>query len=618
MCFSRKLNNPYCKLIQARPKTCYTVFISESQRIPKGIQFGTNEKEKVNHMAFDGLFTYSITQSLRALLTKGRINRIYQPFKTELLMTIRAKGENHQLLLSANPSFARAHLTTEKYVHPQEPPMFCMLLRKHLEGSFIESIEQIEMERIIVMTVKGRDELGDESFKKLYIEIMGRHSNIVLVDANTDKIIDCIKHVTLAQSSVRTLYPGQTYELPPSQEKKNPLSLDRETFLQRIDFNSGKLDRQIVAHFAGISPLLANEIVHRAGLANKESLSQAFFDVIRQVRSHRYEPQMNSDGQKEVFSFLTLTHLKGEKKTFTSLHELLDRFYFGKAERDRVKQQGHDLERFLRNEWQKNLNKVKKLEQTLVDAEKAQQFQKLGELLTANLHLVKRGDKQVEVVDYYDENGGTVAISLDPLKTPAENAQHYFRKYTKAKNSLAIVQEQIQLANEEIQYFEQLLQQMESAAPKDIEEMREELIEEGYLRRRQKQQKKKSKESKPQIDLYLSSTGTEIVVGKNNKQNEYVTNRLARQDEIWLHTKDIPGSHVVIRSTEPDETTLLEAANLAAYFSKGRQSSSVPVDYTKIRYVKKPNGAKPGFVIYDNQTTLYVTPDEDLVLKLRK
>lgn len=568
-------------------------------------------------MSFDGLMTRAIANELNEEITTGRISRVYQPFRTELVFTVRAKGKNHTLLLSANPNFARIHLTNEKYDNPKEPPMFCMLLRKHVEGGIIEKIEQVEMERIIIVHLKSKDELGDTSYKQLIIEIMGRHSNIILVDKKENKIIDSIKHVTLAQSSVRTVLPGQTYTFPPAQEKVNPLEIDHTQLLRKLNFNLGKMETQLVQQFAGLSPLLAKEIIYRAGLVNQANVSKSFFEVMEPIRKGHYQPQMTADGDKELFYLIPLQHLKGERKTFSTVSELLDRFYYGKGERDRVKQQAYDLERFLKNELEKNKKKIKKLEKTLVDAEKAQKYQKYGELLTANLHLIKRGDKEADVIDYYDENGATITIALDPKKAPSENAQQYFKKYTKAKNSVQVVQEQIEKTLEEITYLEQLIQQMEAAAPKDIEEIREELMEEGYIRRRQKGQKKKKKQEKPQIEQYNSSSGIPILVGKNNKQNEYLTNRLARQDEIWLHTKDIPGSHVVIRSTDPDEVTLTEAAIIAAFYSKARQSSSVPVDYTKIRYVKKPNGAKPGFVIYDNQATVYVTPDEDLVLNLR-
>ncbi|MGO4887841.1 NFACT family protein [Anaerobacillus sp. MEB173] len=569
-------------------------------------------------MSFDGIVTNAVTTELSNELTTGRVTKIYQPFKTELIFTIRANGKNQQLLLSANPSFARVHLTNEKYDNPKEPPMFCMLLRKHLEGSIIEKIEQTEMERIITIHIKGTDELGDRAYKKLIIEIMGRHSNIILLNQEDGKIIDSIKHIPPALSSYRTILPGHLYKEPPSQDKLNPLTVDKETFLKKIDFNAGKLENQIIHQFTGISPTVAKEIVSRAGLANRDNLPQSFIDVMTQIKEKNFEPQMIMCENKEYFSVIPLTHVKGEVRRFVNSSEMLDRYFYGKAERDRVKQQATDLERFLKNELQKNKKKIKKLQNTLKDAEKAQQFQRYGELLTANLYLVKRGDKDITVVDYYDEQGRTVTISLDPQKSPSDNAQQYYRKYTKAKNSVAVVEEQIEKANEEIIYLEQLIQQMESALPKDVEEIREELVEEGYIRNRQKGQKKKKKDIKPVLEQYLSTEGIEILVGKNNKQNEYLTNKLARQDETWLHTKDIPGSHVVIRSQSYGEQTLLEAANLAAFFSKAKHSSSVPVDYTKIRHVKKPSGAKPGFVIYEQQTTIYVTPNEDLVLSLRK
>ncbi|MCL7746406.1 Rqc2 family fibronectin-binding protein [Halalkalibacter alkaliphilus] len=570
-------------------------------------------------MSFDGFMTRAMTHELETLLTSGRISKIYQPYKTELVFTIRAKGKNHHLLLSANANFARIHITKEKYDNPSTPPMFCMLLRKHLEGSIIEKIEQLDMERVIIFHIKNKDELGDETFKKLYVEIMGRHSNISLVDKKTGVILDSIKHISPAQSSYRTVMPGQVYKLPPEQHKANPFELDDDGLLKLIDFNAGKIDRQLVGQIAGLSPQLASEITFQSGsFVNRNTLPPAYSAFINRLSEHNYQPEMliTSSG-KELFSIIPLEHLKGERKPFQSVSELLDRFYYGKAERDRVKQQAHDLERFLRNEWQKNKKKIKKLEQTLHQAERAKEYQKLGELLTANLHMVKRGDTQVEVIDYYDEEGGTALIKLDPQKSPSDNAQAYFKKYNKAKNSVAVVEEQILKAKEEVQYFDQLIQQMESAAPKDIEEIREELMEEGYIRRRVKQHKKK-KDTKPQLEQYISTSGVEFFVGKNNKQNDYVTNKFARQDEIWLHTKDIPGSHVVIRSTDPDDNTLLEAATVAAFYSKAKQSSSVPVDYTKIRHVKKPNGAKPGYVIYDNQTTIFVTPNEDVVRSLRK
>ncbi len=309
-------------------------------------------------------------------------------------------------------------------------------------------------------------------------------------------------------------------------------------------------------------------------------------------------------------------HDGGDITNYPNVHELLDRVFFARAERDRVKQQAGDLERWLQNEIDKLALKTKKLKKDYERASKLDQFQLYGELLMANIYAFEKGVKEVTVTNYYSETGEEITIPVSERKTPIENAQSYYTKYTKAKNALVMVQEQLEKTTEEISYFEMLAQQVQQASPGDIEEIREELAEQGYLKLRHA--KKKKKQVKPEPERYVSSTGVTISVGKNNKQNDMLTFKLAKRTDIWLHTKDIPGSHVVIHSSEPDETTLREAATLAAYFSKARESSSVPVDYTEIRQVKKPNGAKPGFVIYFEQKTLYIDPDEAVILQLKK
>ncbi|MCA1030010.1 NFACT family protein [Bacillus timonensis] len=569
-------------------------------------------------MSFDGIFTYAMTHELNAKIKNGRISKIYQPYKNELLFQIRANGVNHKLLLSAHPSYARVHLTRENYDNPTEPPMFCMLLRKHLEGSIIEDIIQQDIDRIIIFKLKSRNEIGDISYKDLIVEIMGRHSNIILIDSEKNMILDSIKHISPAVNRHRTIFPGYTYVSPPKQDKINPLHVDRETIMKKIDFNAGKLDKQLVETFAGISPSFAKEAVYLAGLANRNSLPTSFLSLIELVIHNQFHPQIITNEQKEFFYILPLAHLNGEIKQYSSISEMLDRYYYGKAERDRVKQQGSDLEKFIYNERNKNEKKIEKLKKALTDAGKAEKFRLFGELLTANLHLLKRGSKEIEVTNYYSENYEAISIPLQPHKSPSENAQFYFQKYQKARNSISFVKEQIEIAKRELDYFNSLIQQMESASPKDIQEIREELMEEGYIKKRQMKGQKKNKPHKPVLEYYVSSDGTEIIVGKNNKQNDYLTNKVASRDELWFHTKDIPGSHVVIRSKEPSEKTIQEAAVLAAYFSKAKNSSSVPVDYTFVKHVKKPSGAKPGFVIYDHQKTVYVTPNEDLVLSLKK
>lgn len=569
-------------------------------------------------MPFDGLFTRGMVNELSSLLIGGRISKIYQPYHNEIVLHIRAGKQNHKLLISAHPSYARIQITNDTFENPSEPPLFCMILRKHIEGAILEKIEQYENDRIIFIRIKGRDEIGDIRYTKLIIEIMGRHSNIMLVNEEKGAIIDSIKHIPSTLNSYRTILPGSPYKLPPAQDKVNPLNCTTEDVLKRLDFNAGKLDRQIVQNFAGISPVFAKEITYQAGLANRVTLPKAFIQFMEKIKKHKYEPAITVTDHKEEFYLFPLKSLEGKIKTFPTLSELLDHFYFGKADRDRVKQQAHDLEKWIKNEKEKNENKLKKLQQTLQEGEKADTYQLLGELLTANMHLVKRGMEEITVPNYYDENYSNITIPLDPRKTPSENAQSYFKKYQKAKNAIHVVKEQIEKTQEEIDYFERLLQQLSTASPEDIEEIREELEEEGYIRNRSKRKTKKKRNEKPNIEVYVASDGTEILVGKNNKQNDYLTMKLAGRDNIWLHTKDIPGSHVVIRSNNPTESTIMEAANLAAYYSKAQNSSSVPVDYTKIRYVKKPKGAKPGFVIYENQKTVYVTPNEDLVIKMKK
>ncbi|MBY0097638.1 Rqc2 family fibronectin-binding protein [Mesobacillus maritimus] len=569
-------------------------------------------------MSFDGLFTRAVTNELSTLLKGGRVNKIHQPFKNEIIMVIRAGGVNHKVLLSAHPSYARVQLTNDQYDNPSEPPMFCMLLRKHLEGYIIEDIHQVGLDRMIVFEVKGRNEIGDLSYKQLIVEIMGRHSNIVLVDKGRNMILDSIKHVSFAMNTHRAIQPGQEYIMPPAQDKRNPFEVDEQEILRTIDFNAGLLDKQLVQHYAGISPLMAKEILFHAGLANRTTLPKAFLELMSDVKKHHYQPAITTFKGRESFYLFPLKHLSEESRVFDSTGELLDRYYFGKAERDRVKQQSNDLERFITNEKEKNEKKIKKLERTLVEAKNADQYQLFGELLTANLYATEKGMKEVSVLNYYSEDGSNITIPLDPRKTPSENAQKYFTRYQKAKNALKIVEKQIHHAREEVAYFEGLQQQVEAASPKDIQEIRDELVEGGYIRQRQKRGNKKNQVMKIVLERYTSSDGTEILVGKNNKQNDYLTNKAAARDDIWLHTKDIPGSHVVIRSKEPAEKTILEAATIAAYYSKARSSSSVPVDFTKVRHVKKPSGAKPGFVIYEQQQTVYVTPDEDLVLALKK
>lgn len=551
-------------------------------------------------MAFDGLFTKAMTSELQQLVS-GRISKVHQPNQLELLLQIRAQGKNHKLLISIHPSYSRIHLTNTANVNPSEPPMFCMLLRKHIEGGVITAIEQHGSDRLIILRIRARNEIGDEIERELHVEMMGRHSNIILVDAERDMILDSLKHLPPSVNSYRTILPGQDYIFPPSQDKRNPY--DKEANF------SGLSSKEIVSEFAGFSPLTAKELEYR--LANDASSAQAFLNDFTTAQPNGYYVEQQG---KSYFSATPLTHLEQENIRFDNLSELLDRIYYAKAERDRVKQQAGDLERWLQNEIAKLKLKLKKLQKEQDQAQKRDQLQLNGELIMANLHTIKKGMKEIHVINYYNEE--SVTITLDPRKTPIENSQKYYSRYQKAKTAVVKTQEQIHKTEEDIRYFEQLMQQVQQAGLSDIEEIREELAEQGYMKAQKS--KKKKKPTKPSVENYVSSQGIAISVGKNNKQNDYVTFKVASKSDTWLHTKDIPGSHVVIHSQDPDEQTILEAATIAAYFSKARDSASVPVDYTEVRQVKKPSGAKPGFVIYFEQKTVYVTPDEDLVLKLKK
>ncbi|MCG7383490.1 NFACT RNA binding domain-containing protein [Paenibacillus sp. ACRRY] len=574
-------------------------------------------------MALDGIVTRAIVHELQGC-KGGRISKIHQPNGHDVVLTLRAQRGNSKLLISASPTYPRVHFTEKTFLNPTEAPMFCMLLRKHCEGAIIEEIRQIGMERIIHIDVRQRDELGDVSVKRIIIELMGRHSNIVLLDPVTGTILDGIHHVTPSISSYRVIMPGFSYTAPPEQHKVNPLEVNSAEFLKAYSETEEEAARWLVNSFSGLSPLIAGEIAARAsdtdnGEASAEAnaLWNAFDSVMGPVRDNNYTPitGLNAKG-KMIFSAVRLQSIQDAEKTYDTMSKCMEDYYGDKAERDTVKQKVSDLLRFLQNERSKNVKKLDNLNKDLLEADDAEKYRLWGELLFASLHQISKGDKSVELVNFYDEDQATITIGLDPLLTPSDNAQRYFKRYNKYKNSLAVIHEQLGKTNDEIVYLDNLLQQLSIASMNDIEEIREELVQQGYLRDRNKKGKKKKKNDRPTVHQFTSTEGIDILVGKNNLQNEYVTNRLASANDTWLHTKDIPGSHVVIRSTDFGEATLEEAAQLAAYFSQAKESSSVPVDYTFIRHVRKPSGAKPGFVIYDHQKTLFVTPNEELVKSL--
>lgn len=590
-------------------------------------------------MALDGIVISSLVHELQQCVG-ARINKIHQPTPHDLIISLRGNGIKDKLIISANPTYPRMHFTSSSQPNPLEAPMFCMLLRKHCEGGAIDAVSQVGRERIIHIDITHRDEVGDRSAKRLIVELMGRHSNIILIDPTTNTIFDGIHHVTPALSSFRVIMPGVSYATPPEQHKTDPFALeDFASFasalhIEQADEDISVTSKQLVQSFSGFSPVIAQELVYRSITGtdnvtdnaaerpiilgndytafNIQKLWEIFHDVMKKVKQGQFMPEIvtASANDKMSFSIIALTHIEGSRQAFSSVSECLEAFFGDKAERDTVKQRANDLIRFVTNEKHKNEQKIVKLEESYLEAQDSDRFRIIGELLTTYMHQIKRGDKSIELVNYYDENQATIKIELDPQLSPSEHAQKYFRKYTKQKNAILVIEEQLAKTKEEIDYFTLLLSQLEQASLLDIEEIRDELVAEGYMRERVKKGMKKKKSNRPTVLYYKSPEGIDIVVGKNNLQNEYVTNRLADSQDTWLHTKDIPGSHVVIRSRTFGNETLELAAMLAAHFSQAQHSSLVPVDYTLIRHVKKPSGSKPGFVIYDNQKTLFITPDE--------
>ncbi|MEQ7187401.1 fibronectin-binding protein EfbA [Enterococcus hirae] len=566
-------------------------------------------------MSFDGVFTHAMINELRETLLSGRISKIHQPYENEVVLVIRSCGKNQRLLLSAHPSYARIQITQIDYQNPDTPPNFVMMLRKHLDGAILESIEQIENDRVIHFHFTKRDELGDLQNIILIVELMGRHSTIILVNKESGKILDAIKHIGSSQNTYRSLLPGVDYIAPPEQNQLNPFSQEKEKVFHRLS-QMDLTPKGIQQQFQGIGFDTAQELVARLTERPNEKMLvwQEFFTAIDTQRS----PSLYEVAEKEYFTPINYRFFDSntqQKKMYPTLSALLDAFYQEKAEKDRAKQQGGELIRKIENELKRNKNKLKKREQTLKDSENAEDYRRDGELLTTFMAQVPRGANEVTLPNYYEEDR-PITIKLDPALTPNQNAQKYFHRYQKLKNAVKLIGKQIEEAKNEIDYLESVLSQLEIAGPMDIEVIKEELTAEGYLKKKSSKKQKRKKPSQP--DQYLSTDGTLILVGKNNLQNDLLSLKTAKKTDYWLHAKNIPGSHVIIKSDQPSDETITEAAELAAYFSKYRHSAQVPVDLVQVKHLRKPNGAKPGYVIYENQKTIIVTPEEEKINKMKQ
>ncbi len=551
-------------------------------------------------MSFDGFFLHHLTNELQEQIEKGRIQKVNQPFDHELVLTIRNNRRNYKLLLSAHPVFGRIQTTEANFQNPQNPNTFTMIMRKYLQGAVIETIQQIENDRILEIIVSNKNEIGDHIKATLVVEIMGKHSNIILIDKNEHKIIESIKHVGFSQNSYRTILPGSTYIAPPKTKAINPFDISDQTLFELLQTNdlSPKNLQQL---FQGLGRDTALELSH--------CLKDNKLNDFRQFFSREYYPSLTEKSFSAV-------QFSSSHETFQSLGQLLDYYYQEKAGKDRIAQQASDLIHRVQSELEKNIKKLAKQQDELLATENAEEFRQKGELLTTYLSMVPNNQDIVVLDNYYTNQ--TIEISLDRALTPNQNAQRYFKKYQKLKEAVKHLKGIISDTKNTITYLESVETSLNHASMEDINDIREELVETGFIKRRahDKQHKRKKPEQ------YLASDGkTIIMVGRNNLQNDELTFKMARKGELWFHAKDIPGSHVLIRDNlNPSDEVKTDAAELAAYYSKARLSNLVQVDMIEAKKLNKPSGTKPGFVTYTGQKTLRVTPTQEKIdsLKLKK
>ncbi|MCT3086907.1 fibronectin/fibrinogen-binding protein [Lactococcus lactis] len=537
-------------------------------------------------MSFDGIFLHHMTAELQPLVG-GRIQKINQPFDQELVLTVRSAGKSHKLLLSAHPVFGRVQLTKTDFQNPQNPNNFVMILRKYLAGAFIEQIEQVGNDRQIILHISTKDEIGDSLKIALITEIMGKHSNIILLEKTSQKIIESIKHIGFSQNQYRTILPGSTYIAPPLNTAIDPFKATDEEIFEALQ------TEQLQQKLQGIGRDSKNALT---GLSVKE-----FNEKLLTVTPSIYP--------NDTFSSLKLAD---EFVSFDSLSEMLDTYYADKAERDRVKQVAASVIKKIQNELKKNRDKLKKQERELLATDNAEIFRQKGELLNTFLNQVPNDKASVTLENYYTNE--PIEIALNPALSPVQNAQRYFHRYQKLKQAVKFLGEQIAKTKETIHYLESVESNLENADVAEIADIREELIQTGYIK--QKYRNKKQKMLPP--EKYQAEDGTIILVGKNNLQNEQVSFKLSRRGDLWFHVKDIPGSHVLITgNANPSDETITFAGELAAYFSKARYSNLVQVDVLDVKKLHKPTGTAPGFVTYDREKTIRVTPDES-VIKSRK
>ena len=575
-------------------------------------------------MPLDAICLQGVVGELAPQLTGSRIEKIQQPARDQIILLLRG---SRRLFLNAGANQPRIHLTEQLRDNPSQPPMFCMLLRKHLSGGIIESIRQEPLERVVTLTVLASDEMGERSRFTLVWEGMPRRANLILCDRD-GRIIDCLRRVDLEAEQDRQVLPGLFYRLPTRQDKRSPLSVTEEEFAALLGRAApdAPLDGWLLDTFTAISPLVARELTVRACGSTDAHVSQgnALWDVFshwqRVVNENTFTPTLiKRNGSLADFTYGPVTQYGtyAETEVYDSFSHLLDDFYEKREQAERVKQKGRDLLKTATTARDRVRRKLAAQEKELAACLDRDHLRICGELITANLYRMERGQSRLTAQNYYDENCADVDIPLDVRLSPQENAARYFKQYAKAKTAEKYLTAQLQRGREELQYLESVLQELAQAeSEQDFNDIRTELTDGGYLRGRGKKQPGFQRASKPRE--FRSSAGLRILVGRNNRQNDRLTTKDADKRDIWLHTQKIHGSHVILCTggAEPDEQSLMEAASLAAYFSQAQGSTKVPVDYTPVKFVKKPAGAKPGMVVYTTYQTMLADPDEELVKRL--
>ncbi|MBE6601124.1 MAG: fibronectin/fibrinogen-binding protein [Ruminococcaceae bacterium] len=586
-------------------------------------------------MAFDAGMLACTLAELRKTALGARIEKVFQPERDEIVLQMRSVDGGKRLLINAGSNNPRIGFTGEQKENPMTPPMLCMLLRKHLQGAKLSAVRQAGFERVAILEFETRDEMGFSCTRYLIAELMGKYSNLIF--ANGEKrVVAALRTVDFTTSSKRQVLPGMTYELPPTQEKRDPIALCREDFCELYaDAPREKsLEKWISASFLGISAAVAREIAFRAGGRIDVSVGEltadaacaAFFEVTDEIRTERFSPCMIlADGKPVEYAFCELQQYgRGfEMRPYESAGQLLDDFFHTRDRENHIRQRAADILRILTNADNRLRKKLELQRVELADCERGEEYKKSGDLITANLYQLSRGMAEAELTDYEDwhEDGsfGTVKVALDTRLSPASNAQVYYKKYNKSKNAKVELARQIALGEEELRYIDTVFDSLthaETAA--DLAEIRDELYRSGYASR-MKNYAASRKPSTPTVAEFRTSGGYRVLCGKNNLQNEYITHKLARKNDYWFHVKNLPGSHTVMLcdGEEPDAENFTEAAEIAAYFSKGADGQNVEVDYTYVRNVKKPAGTKPGFVIYHTNWSCIVTPNEARIKAMR-